>query len=41
MDPDSFSRMAAAARKGADPERREDAVYERLLAAYAQVGVRP
>ncbi|MFD2092767.1 glycosyltransferase [Blastococcus deserti] len=41
LPPQDFQRMAAAARRGADPARRETAVYDRLVQAYQSLGIRP
>lgn len=39
LDDARFVRMGASAASSVDPERRESAVFERLLAAYAGIGV--
>jgi glycosyltransferase involved in cell wall biosynthesis len=39
--PDAFHRMSAAARASVDPQRRESAVFDRLVEAYCELGVAP
>lgn len=41
LDPAEYGRMATAARRSADPERRETAVYERLVQAYEALELVP
>lgn len=41
MDTTRFGALSAAARSSVDPTRREQAVFDRLIAAYAGLGVKP
>lgn len=41
LDQDDYARMVSAARRSADPGRREAAVYDRLVESYEALGITP